>query len=161
MALKGDNPKAFDLRIRNMRPPNFTMQENLDGSVDDNDQSNDALDESLNKSNDEDNTDPKKLLYTSFTCSDSPDKSTLSHPPPKDTSQSKKNNCDTDDNITEDHNTENKQILTLISVMHSFESKYVENQMNNNKIIDNLVNQFYRKWEKDNERIEILEGRIP
>ncbi|VDI05114.1 Hypothetical predicted protein [Mytilus galloprovincialis] len=157
MAIKGDNPKAFNLRIRNMRPPNFTMQENLDSSVDDNDQYNDALDETLYKSNDEDNTDPKKLLYTSFTCSDSQDKSTLSESPPKDASQSKKNNCDTNGNIKEDHNTENKQITTLISVIHSFESKYVENQMNNNKIIDNLVN----VEQKMEERVEILEGRIP
>ncbi|CAG2247486.1 unnamed protein product [Mytilus edulis] len=157
MALKGDNPKAFDLRIRNMRPPNFTMQENLDSSVDDNDQSNDALDETLNKSNDEDNTDPKKLLNTSLTCSDSQDKSTLSESPTKDTSQSKKNKCDTNGNVKEDQNTENKQITTLISVIHSFESKYVENQMNNNKIIDNLVNVV----QKMGERVEILEGRIP
>ncbi|CAC5419140.1 unnamed protein product [Mytilus coruscus] len=149
MALKGDNPKAFDLRIRNMRPPTFTMQENLDCSIDDNDQLNEGLDESLNKSNDEDNTDPKKLVETPFTCSDSSVKSTLSQPPPKATSQSKKNNHDTEDHIAEDHKSENKQILTLISVIHSFESKYVENQMNNNKIIDNLVNVVQKMEEKN------------
>lgn len=147
LALKGDKPRAFDLRIKNMRPPNFNVKDmtNPISILSDNDHhSSDEHDESLDISHE---TDPKRLVQV---VSENENAQNL---PDIDAIISSKN-CD---DMKSDSGSIEKLVSSLLVAIHKLESKFVDAQLENKKSIEKLTTEV----QKINQKIEREEAQIP